>query len=708
VSEDKLSLEQLKQEAEKAKQEAEKLEAALKEAKEKLQKATGALEAASKPPAPKPAEAKPAAEAKPKPAPKGGPETGDPISIKMLDLAREKGQPTIFDRAVKMKPCNIGTEGICCKICSQGPCRLPLTKAIKDGTEPDRRIGLCGATPETIVARNLIRMISAGSSAHADHGLVLVETLQDLAAGETGDYSLKAEDKLKDIATRLGLDPSKSEDSLSLAKEVAAKCLAEFGRQTGELAYLKDAPEGTYERWTKLGVKPRGINREAVEIMHRTHMGVDQDYRNLLFQGVRCALADGWASSSISTDIQDAFFGPPTPQGSDINLSTLSKTSVNVVVHGNYPILAEKIVEASKLPELVEYAKGKGADGFKVTGICSTANELQERHGAAAAGDYLQQELAIVTGAVEALVVDAQCAMESLGKLCECYHTKLITTFPQAKFGSGKNTQHYKVTDKNAMERAQEILKAAADNYPNRGEVSIPEGSETIMTGYGIESLGKILKANGGGPVGPLAEAIKKGSIKGVVGILGCNNVRVLPGPSGNDPHVDLAKALIKDDILILSTGCAAMSLGRAGLLKPEAKSEAGPALAKFCAETGLPPVVHLGSCVDNSRLLKLLAELSKTGSLGKELAELPAAVAIPGWTTEQIVSLAFCFVASGLSVYLGFTLPIQGVPGMVNYLDGTFKEIYGASFVHDPEPVSQAAKISQHVADKRASLGIN
>jgi carbon-monoxide dehydrogenase catalytic subunit len=703
VSEDKISIEQLKQEAEKAKQETEKLEAALRDAKAKLQKATGALDTMLK------SQEKPAeATAKPAAAPKAVTETGDPVSIKMLSLAREKGQPTIFDRALKMKPCNIGTEGICCKICSQGPCRLPLTKGIKDGSEPDKRIGLCGATPETIVARNLIRMISAGSSAHADHGLTLVETLQDAANGETSDYPLKAEDKLKDIASRLGMDASKAKDATELAKEVASKCLSEFGRQTGELSYLKDAPQGTYDRWTKLGIKPRGINREAVEIMHRTHMGVDQDYRNLLFQGVRCALADGWASSSISTDIQDAFFGPPVPQSSDINLNTLSKDSVNVVVHGNYPLLAEKIVEAAALPEMVEYAKGKGAAGFCITGICSTANELQERHGAAAAGDYLQQELAIVSGAVEVLVVDAQCAMESLGKLCECYHTKLITTFPQAKINSGKNTSFLKGSDKNAMERAKEILKTAADNYPNRGTVTIQEGSEKIMTGYGIESLGKILKANGEGPVGPLASAIKKGGIKGVVGILGCNNVRVLPGPSGNDPHVDLAKALIKDDILILSTGCAAMSLGRAGLLKPEAKSEAGSALAKFCEETGLPPVIHLGSCVDNSRLLKLLAELSKTGALGKEMAELPAAVAIPGWTTEQIVSLAFCFVASGLSVYLGFTLPIQGVPGVVTYLDQNFKELYGASFIHDPEPISQAAQISKLVSEKRASLGIS
>jgi carbon-monoxide dehydrogenase catalytic subunit len=471
---------------------------------------------------------------------------------------------------------------------------------------------------------------------------------------------------------------------------------------------LKEAPTATYERWSKTGVVPRGVNREAVEIMHRTHMGVDQDYRNLLFQGVRRALADGWASASLSTDIQDAFFGEPVPRSADVNLSSLSPTSVNILVHGNYPMFAEKIVEAAKLPEMLEYAKGGGADGYQVLGVCSTGSELQERHGAAAAGDYLQQELAIVSGAVEVLVVDAQRAMEALGKLCECYHTKLVTTFPQAKILSGKNTQHLKVSAKNALENAKEILKSAADNFKNRTQTAIPDGTRKIMSGYGLESLGKILKGNGAGAANPLAEAIKNGEIKGVVGILGCNNVRVLPGPSGNDPHVDLAKALIQDDILILSTGCAAMSLGRAGLLNPEAASEAGSALAKFCGANGLPPVLHMGSCVDNSRLLMLLSGLSKSGFLGKEMAELPAAVAIPGWTSEQIVSLAFCFAASGLSVYLGFTLPVQGVPTVVKYLEENFKELYGASFAHDPDPVSQARRIGKHLSDKRASLGFN
>jgi carbon-monoxide dehydrogenase catalytic subunit len=689
----------LKKDAEDALKKAEELASALKEAQAKADAAKAAVAAAEKTP--------PAAAPAPKPAAKAaGAPSGDPVTIRMLELAKEQGRTTIFDRAAKMKPCNFGTEGICCKICSQGPCRLPLTKGIKDGTEPDNRIGLCGATPETIVARNLIRMVSAGASAHADHGLELLETLADLGDGTAPDYKIKDEDKLREIAKKLHiLDPPS--DVAALAKAVAEKAFQEFGRQHGELAYLKEAPEAVYDRWTMRGVKPRGVNREAVEIMHRTHMGVDQDYENLLFQGVRCALADGWAASSIATDVQDAFFGSPEPKASEINLGTLSADAVNVVVNGNYPQVAEKLVELAGTQALKDYAKSAGAaGGFKITGACSTASELTERHGIAGAADYLQQELAVVTGAVEALVVDSQCAMEALSLLCDCYHTKLVTTSPLARIDSGK-AQAMQVTSANIGDKAEEILRLAADNYKNRGKTNIPDEKDTILAGYSVAALGKLLKSNGKGPLGPLAEALAKGTIKGVVGLLGCNNVRVTPGPSGLDPHVEIAQELIKNDILIFTTGCTAMALGRAGLLSADAAAKAGKSLAKFCKDTGLPPVVHLGSCVDNSRLLHVLSGLAKAGPLGADIKQLPAAVAIPGWTNEQIVSSAFYFAASGVDVFLGFTLPIQGVPTVVKYFEDTFAERYGGRLTHEPDPAAQAAKISQLVADKRKALSL-
>jgi carbon-monoxide dehydrogenase catalytic subunit len=658
--------------------------------------------------APAKADESPKSEA-PKPAPKkpAPPDSGDPATMKVLELARSQGRETIFDRAVKMKPCNIGTEGICCKVCSQGPCRLPLTKAIKDGSEKDSRVGLCGATPETIVARNLTRMISAGAAAHSDHGLDLVELFKDLAEGATDEFQIKDEAKLRLMAEKLGLPDTDSTPVKELAKLVADSCLKEWGRQYGELSYLSLAPKETYDRWTELGVKPRGVNREAVEIMHRTHMGVDQDYENIVFQGLRCALSDGWTSSMIVADLQDILFGPPTPQTANLNLGTLAVDKVNVVVHGQYPHLAEKILEAASRPDLIEYAKKQGAEGFAVTGLCATGEELQGRHGGGGASDYLQQELTVITGAVEVMVVDAQCAMEALGRLCDCYHTILVTTLDKAQIESGKNVKRLAISDANAGAEAEKILKMAADNFKKRGEINVPAEQNKMEVGYTLESLGKAIGANGQGPGGALAEAIQKGRIKGLAAILGCNNVRVKPGASGQDPHVDLARALIADNVLVLTTGCSAMACGRDGLLSKEAATRAGQALAAFCKDSGLPPVLHFGSCVDNARILTALSETAKSGIVGG-LTSLPAVVAAPGWTTEQIVTTCFYFVASGLKVVLGVTLPVQGAPFIDNYLNEGLAAKYGGSILFEPDPYAAASVIGETLNQKRATLGLS
>ncbi|MDR2442697.1 MAG: anaerobic carbon-monoxide dehydrogenase catalytic subunit [Deltaproteobacteria bacterium] len=654
-------------------------------------------------PEPKKAEEEKPKAAPPKPKP---PESGDPITIQMLNLARERGQSTIFDRAQKMKQCNIGTEGICCKVCSQGPCRIPITKAIKEGTEPDTRIGLCGATPETISTRNLIRMISAGSASHSDHGLDLVETLKDFGEGKAPGYQIKDEAKLRSIASNLGLKETEGLTVAELSKVVADALLEEWGRQTGELSYLKLAPKESYDHWTKLGVKPRGINREAVEIMHRTHMGVDQDYRNLIFQGVRCALADGWSASMITTDLQDALYGAPTPSKASLSLGTLSPNKVNIVLTGQYPNLGEKLITLAETPAMINYAKSQGAEGFNIGGVCATAVELQERHALSGVGDYLQQELVLVTGAVEAMVVDAQCAMEALGAICECYHTKLITTLDKARFDPSKNYVQMEFKDENLDEKAEAILKLAADNFKKRGTVTIPEGVSVIEAGHSVESLGRALGSNGSGPLGPLAESIFNGSIKGVAALLGCNNVRVPPGESGEEPHVELARKLIADDILVLTTGCAAMACGRAGLLSIEAAEGAGDKLKAFSKKSDLPPVIHMGSCVDNSRILTALSQLAKSGKIGG-LSALPVAVAAPGWTTEQILATCFYFAASGIDVFLGVTFPIQGVPFINNWLGKDFGEIYGGVFRFEPNPVEAAKLISETIGTKRAGLGL-
>ena len=638
--------------------------------------------------------------------------TNDKATIKMLHLAQSKNQETIFDRAVKMKPCNIGSEGICCKVCAQGPCRLPLTKAIKEGTEPDNRMGLCGATPETIAARNLVRMMAAGSAAHSDHGRGVTETFLAMARREALDYTIKDELKLYEVAGYFGVETTIKDgdnevprDKWEIAVEVGEKALSEWGQQNGELTYLKRAPQGTYDRWTKQGVKPRGIDREIVEIMHRTHMGVDQDYRNLLKQGARCSMGDGWGGAMIATDLQDIMFGTPYPNTGKINLGVLSRDKINIIVHGHDPLLSEMIVAAVHTPEMIEYAQAQGAAGYVVAGMCCTANEILIRHGMPIAGDYLQQELAVVTGAVEAMVVDVQCIMENLANISQCYHTKFVTTMARAKCASGANTVHIEFEEHHAMDKAKEIVRLAADNFKNRGEINIPSETNKMVVGFSTEAIKYHLGGTFRGSFVPLNDNIINGRIRGVVGVVGCNNARV----QHDEVHTSLIKELIKHDVIVLTTGCSAMACGKAGLLTPEAAAVyAGPGLAEVCETVGIPPVLHMGSCVDNSRILTAATEVVKAGGLGKEIADLPAAGAAPGWMSEKAVAIAQYFVTSGVYVMLGVPLPIFGAPKLVKHLHEEMEELYGATWDYEPDPIISAHKLIAHIDKKRKALGID
>ncbi|UQZ90607.1 carbon-monoxide dehydrogenase catalytic subunit [Deltaproteobacteria bacterium Smac51] len=638
--------------------------------------------------------------------------TCDTATIKMLHIAQAKGEETIFDRAVKMKQCNIGTEGICCKICSQGPCRLPLTKGIKEGTEPDNRMGLCGATPETIAARNMVRMIAGGCATHSDHGRGVIETFRAMAYGEAKDYTIKDEIKLREVAGYFGVATTVTEgdetfprDKWEIAREVADIALGQWGQQQGRMIYHNRAPEATKERWIKQGVWPRGIDREVVEIMHRTHMGVDQDYRNLLKQGARCSLGNGWGGSMMATDMQDIMFGTPYPSTGNINLGVLSETKINIIVHGHDPLLSEMIVAAVHTPDMIEYAKAQGADGYIVAGMCCTANEILMRHGMPIAGDYLQQELAVITGAVEAMVVDVQCVMENLANISECYHTKFITTMPIAKCASGKNTMHIEFEEHHAMEKAKEIVRTAADNFKNRGQTSIPSETNKMVMGFSTEAIKYHLGGTFRGSFVPLNDNIINGRIRGIAGVVGCNNARV-PHDTG---HIELMKELIKNDVIVLTTGCAAMAAGKAGLLTPESAAVfCGPGLAEVCETVGIPPVLHMGSCVDNSRILTAATEVIKAGGLGKELADLPAVGSAPGWMSEKAVGIAQYFITSGVSVMLGVPLPIYGAPKLVKLLEEEMEDLYGAKWGYEPDPIKCAHKMIEIIDKKRKALGID
>ncbi len=636
----------------------------------------------------------------------------DVATVEMLKKAQAEGIETIFDRAEKMKPCPIGAEGACCRICSQGPCRVPPPKKAKEGEEQKpQAVGLCGATAATITARNFARMVASGSAAHNDHSRGTALLFKEVAHGRTQGYELKDVVKLKQVAKDfdIPLTEGEGEDAKPRSKEVIAqeladKVLKEFGQQEGELTFIKRAPKKRQEIWRKLGVVPRGCDIEIVELMHRTHMGVDQEYHNIINQCTRCALSDGWGGSMISTDLQDILFGMPVPVAGEINLGVLKEDHVNIIIHGHEPLLPEMIAVAVQEPEIISYAQNKGAKGIQLAGMCCSANEILMRHGIPCAGNYLQQELAIITGAVDAMVVDVQCEMQSLANVAKCYHTKLITTDKRARIEG--ETMHIPFDDHHALDVARQVVREAIDNFPNRrSPVLIPDASHPTVVGFSYETIRYLLGGSIRGSYYTLNDNIIGGRVRGVAGVVGCNNCRTMH----DNAHLTMIKELLKNDVIVLTTGCSAMAAGKLGLLSPEsAKQYCGEGLAEVLETVGLPPVLHMGSCVDNSRILMAATACVKAGGLGTDISDLPAAGAAPEWMSEKAISIGHYFVASGVYTMFGVTFPTTGSEALTDYLFKGLEEELGGKWDFEPDPELAAKKMIAHIDSKRKALGID
>jgi len=620
----------------------------------------------------------------------GKPRSIDRASLEVLE-ANDGQRETAWDRLDAMQPqCTFGSQGVCCRICSMGPCRI-----IPGKTDH----GVCGADVDTIAARNLVRMIAGGAAAHSDHGRDVTHALLLAARDESSDYEIKDPVKLRQVAAAYGIGQNGASDR-EIAVALAERALADFGQQEGELKLAFRAPEKRVKRWQAAGVVPRGVDREIVEIMHRTHMGVDSEYHNIIQQGIRCSLADGWGGSMIATELQDVLFGTPSPIRGTVNLGVLDEKQVNLVVHGHEPVLSEMAVAAARDPELLELAAEAGAEGINVSGICCTANEILMRHGVPIAGNFLQQELAIMTGAVDLMMVDVQCIMPALADLVNHYHTKLVTTSPKAKF---PGVEHVEFSEERALEIAKTIVRMAIENYGRRDQKPfIPDETMDLIAGFTAESVFSFLGGTYRSTYRPLNDAIIDGRLRGAAGVVGCNNPKI----THDWAHVEMAKELIKNDVLVVTTGCSAIADAKHGLMRPEIAFElAGDGLKEICETVGIPPVLHVGSCVDNARILMVLTNMVHEGGLGEDISDLPVAGAAPEWMSEKAVSIGFYFVSSGVFTTLGMPFPIEGSENLTRYLTEEIESVVGGKFAFEPDPIAAARRMIDHIDAKRAAL---
>lgn len=627
----------------------------------------------------------------------------DPAAKEMLRIADREGYATIWERYEQQQPqCSYGQLGTCCRICSMGPCRIDPF-----GDGPTR--GVCGATADTMVARNLARMAAVGSSSHSDHGRKVALLLKAVANGSNTDYHIADPDKLTAVAERLGI-PTAGRSTAEIAGDVAAVAIDCFGNQGEEpIVFMeKYMPKKRFQRLRELeetlyrttgaktGFLPRAIDREAVDILHRTHFGCDHDPLSLVAQSVRCSLSDGWGGSLIATELQDILLGSPIIRPVKANLGVLEAESVNVVVHGHEPILSAKVVEMAQSPECRAAAEAVGAKRVNVVGLCCTGNEVLLRQGVGMAGNESHSELAIMTGAVDAMVVDVQCIYPALADLASCFHTKFVTTSEQAKI---PGALHIQFEEHEADAIATRIIKTAIDAFPNRNKarVYIPQHTSTAIVGFTVEEILKAL----GGTLQPLIDLIVTGTIKGVAGIVGCNNVKV----QQDFFHRTLTEELIKRDILVIGTGCWAIAAAKSGLMDLPARELAGPGLQAVCGQLGIPPVLHMGSCVDCSRMLNLAGALAD--HLQVDISDLPLVGSAPEWTTEKAVAIGTYFVGSGIPVHLWPLPPILGGPEVTKILTSDAKDVLGGWFFVEEDPKATADRMEQIIMERRAALGI-
>ena len=583
----------------------------------------------------------------------------------LLETGAKVGADSWQQRVKNQTPhCGFGEAGTCCRICSMGPCRI-TKKAPR---------GICGCDVHGIVARNYLRFTAGGAATHSDHGRQICHTLYQ--AKEGGAYQVKDPEKLKRIAHEWGVE-TEGKDIYDLAHEMAELALMEYGKPFGVSRWLSRAPEHTRKLWHDADVEPRAIDREVSQAMHMTHMGCSSLPEALIKHSMRAGLCDGWGGSMCGTEFSDVLFGTPKPVDTEANIGVMEKDMVNIIVHGHDPSLSEMVVFYAQDPEMIALAKSLGAKGINVAGVCCTGNEVAMRQGIPMAGNFLQQENVVLTGACEAIVVDVQCIFPALGPLSKCFHTKFITTSPIARMPDSDFIEFHEET---AKENAKAIVKLAVENFKNRNQdlVNIPQLKTKARVGYSVEAIKKCLDGVTNshvdelGTLKPLADAIKSGVLRGAVAMVGCNNPKVRPDYA----HIELMKKL------------------REGL-------------KRVCELVGIPPVLHMGSCVDISRMMVLASDLAK--DWGCNISQIPLCGCAPEWMSEKAVSIGNYVVSTGIDTFLGVDPYSKGSSEVTELLQGEtgVKKWLEANYTVELDIEKLGDRMIERIEEKRAALGI-
>ena len=615
--------------------------------------------------------------------------TPDPAVREMILRQNQLGFDTTFDRFDKQQPqCGFGMAGICCKICNMGPCKI-TSKSPK---------GVCGADADLIVARNLLRSAAAGVAQHGMHGREVILSLKWAAEGKL-DLPILGQQKIKDTAKAFGIKTERRSIK-KIASELADVLLDDMSRTVpGDYKIIEAL--GSEERkkvWKELDILPISAYHEVFESYHKTGVGTDGDWKSIMQQFLRCGLAftySGVVSTSIATD---GLFGVGDRVTSKVNIGALKKGYVNIAVHGHLPTLVSEIVKVGQEEKFINLAKEAGAKGIRFYGICCSGLSAMYRYaGVIPLSNAVSAELVLGTGALDLWIADVQDVFPSIMEVAKCFRTTVITTSESARLPGAERFEydhhHSNIGETRAL--AEKIVLRGIESFKDRQgiPVYIPPYEVDAEVGFSPEYVHKHY-----GSMKPLYEAIKEGKILGIVNIVGCNNPKVVYEKC----VIDVANALLRNNILILTNGCASFPLMKMGYCNVSGQEHAGESLKEFLGD--LPPVWHVGECIDNTKSSGIFAGVA--GEAGKPLYEMPFAFSSPEWSNEKGIDAALGFRLMGINSYHCVEAQIHGSKNVIEFLKEGTKDLLGSVMVVNPNPDALGEKIVADIIEKRKALG--
>nr|WP_314099988.1 anaerobic carbon-monoxide dehydrogenase catalytic subunit [uncultured Lachnoanaerobaculum sp.] len=615
--------------------------------------------------------------------------TPDPAVREMILRQNQLGFDTTFDRFDSQQPqCGFGMAGICCKICNMGPCKI-TSKSPK---------GVCGADADLIVARNLLRSAAAGAAQHGMHGREVILSLKWAAEGKL-DLPILGQQKIKDTAKAFGIKTERRSIK-KIASELADILLEDMSRTVpGDYKIIEAL--GSEERkkvWKELDIIPISAYHEVFEAYHKTGVGTDGDWKSIMQQFLRCGLAftySGVVSTSIATD---GLFGVGDRVTSKVNIGALKKGYVNIAVHGHLPTLVSEIVRVGQEEKFINLAKEAGAKGIRFYGICCSGLSAMYRYaGVIPLSNAVSAELVLGTGALDLWIADVQDVFPSIMEVAKCFRTTVVTTSESARLPGAERFEydHHHSNIGETRELAEKIVLRGIESFKDRQgiPVYIPPYEVDAEVGFSPEYVHKHY-----GSMKPLYEAVKEGKILGIVNIVGCNNPKVVYEKC----VIDVANALLRNNILILTNGCASFPLMKMGYCNVSGQEHAGESLKEFLGD--LPPVWHVGECIDNTKSSGIFAGVA--GEAGKPLYEMPFAFSSPEWSNEKGIDAALGFRLMGINSYHCVEAQIHGSKNVIEFLKEGTKEMLGSVMVVDTNPDSLGEKIVADIIEKRKALG--